>query len=286
MRNKESFLKELQSGIAVLAETEQRDILAEYAQHIDMRVAGGVTEEEAIGDFGDVEKLTAEILEAYHVDPAYGKGAAARALPRLPDPRPALKSWLDRAQSFFHALGRRIAGGWARVCRWAARTRARLAGWAGGWRERLPLRGVQPRAEEDEKREESEAVETMEKREGAASGGGGLLRRLGRGLFRICRAAVRLVWNGALLVCAVPFAGLGMAALVCLGLLVVLLVQGYPLAGAVLCCLGGLSCCVGILGLGSGLVWRRAPRPAGDVPAEGLMERPAEEERGTDDERE
>ena len=40
MKNKESFLKELQNGLAVLAESEQQDILAEYAQHIDMRIAG------------------------------------------------------------------------------------------------------------------------------------------------------------------------------------------------------------------------------------------------------
>ena len=57
--NKESFLKELQSGLAVLAESEQQDILAEYAQHIDMRMASGLTEEEAIRDFGDIRQLTA-----------------------------------------------------------------------------------------------------------------------------------------------------------------------------------------------------------------------------------
>ena len=41
MKNKESFLKELQNGLAVLAESEQQDILAEYAQHIDMRIGWG-----------------------------------------------------------------------------------------------------------------------------------------------------------------------------------------------------------------------------------------------------
>ena len=73
MKNKESFLKELQNGLAVLAESEQQDILAEYAQHIDMRIAGGLTEEEAIQDFGDIHQLTAEILAAYHVNPAYSR---------------------------------------------------------------------------------------------------------------------------------------------------------------------------------------------------------------------
>ncbi|MDR3729927.1 MAG: hypothetical protein Q3X94_09135, partial [Oscillospiraceae bacterium] len=45
-----------------------------------------------------------------------------------------------------------------------------------------------------------------------------------------------------------------------LGFMVVLLFQGYPLAGAVLFCLGGAAFCAGVLGLGSTLISRR-PRP-------------------------
>ena len=41
--------------------------MEEYEQHIDMKVQRGLTEEEAIADFGNVKELTAEILEAYHV---------------------------------------------------------------------------------------------------------------------------------------------------------------------------------------------------------------------------
>ena len=87
MNDKELFLEELQSRLAVLQEAERRDILDEYAQHIELRVAGGLTEAEAIRDFGDLDQLTAEILEAYHVDPAFGKSAKKP----MPDPRPALK---------------------------------------------------------------------------------------------------------------------------------------------------------------------------------------------------
>ena len=66
MMNKEMFLKELQDRLAVLEESERQDILAEYAQHIELRTAGGLTEEAAIQDFGDLDQLTAEILGAYH----------------------------------------------------------------------------------------------------------------------------------------------------------------------------------------------------------------------------
>ena len=58
--NKQEFLNELQSRIRILEEAEQQDILAEYAQHIDLRTAGGLSEEEAIRDFGDIRQLTEE----------------------------------------------------------------------------------------------------------------------------------------------------------------------------------------------------------------------------------
>ena len=44
MNSKESFLNALQQGIAVLAEAEQQDILEEYAQHIEIKMSGGLTE--------------------------------------------------------------------------------------------------------------------------------------------------------------------------------------------------------------------------------------------------
>ena len=122
MKNKESFLKELQNGLAVLAESEQQDILAEYAQHIDMRIAGGLTEEEAIQDFGDIHQLTAEILAAYHVNPAY-----SRAPGKLPDPRPALSRAWSHTGNFFRRLGHGLAVFFSRAGRAIAAFPHRLA---------------------------------------------------------------------------------------------------------------------------------------------------------------
>ena len=70
--SKEAFLTELAGHLKVLEEREQQDILDEYAQHIDMKIQNGMSEEEAIRDFGPVKELAAEILEAYHVNPEYG----------------------------------------------------------------------------------------------------------------------------------------------------------------------------------------------------------------------
>ena len=69
--NKETFLEELRGYLRILEDQEQEDILEEYAQHIDMKLQKGLSEEEAIRDFGSMRELAAEILEAYHVKPEF-----------------------------------------------------------------------------------------------------------------------------------------------------------------------------------------------------------------------
>lgn len=69
--NKAEFLNELEKRIRVLEKNEIKDILGEYSQHIDMRIQSGLSESDAIKDFGSIDELTAEILEAYHVNPEY-----------------------------------------------------------------------------------------------------------------------------------------------------------------------------------------------------------------------
>lgn len=68
---KKEFLKELEDRLQMLDEKERKDMLEEYSQHISMRMESGMKEEEAIDDFGDINDLIAEILEAYHLDPEY-----------------------------------------------------------------------------------------------------------------------------------------------------------------------------------------------------------------------
>ena len=69
--DKKTFMKELEQALSVLQEEELNDIISEYEQHIDMKQERGLTEEEAIADFGSLDELTAEILEAYHVRADY-----------------------------------------------------------------------------------------------------------------------------------------------------------------------------------------------------------------------
>ena len=54
--NKKEFLDELEKKIRVLDKKEISDILDEYSQHIDMRMESGLSEDEAIKDFGDMDE--------------------------------------------------------------------------------------------------------------------------------------------------------------------------------------------------------------------------------------
>ena len=224
------------------------------AQHIDMRIAGGLTEEEAIQDFGDIHQLTAEILAAYHVNPAY-----SRAPGKLPDPRPALSRAWSHTGNFFRRLGHGLAVFFSRAGRAIAAFPHRLAA-----RFRILFRRPNVMQQESEEcivqiTEESRPLSSRKQRAGTAFGG--FFHSAGNGIVRLCRFLAWLLWNFALALCALPFLGAGLAALLLFGVLMVWLVQGLPLTGAVLGCVGITAFCAGVLGLGSGLIWHRH-RPA------------------------
>lgn len=65
---KEQFVAELQKKLHVIEEKERQDIIDEYINHIDMKVQEGKTEEEAIEDFGDIDELVKDILDAYKIN--------------------------------------------------------------------------------------------------------------------------------------------------------------------------------------------------------------------------
>lgn len=70
---KDKFLKELEKKLKVLTESEIKDIIDEYRDIIEEKIKHGKTEEEAVKEFGDINKLAKEILSAYKIDPEYNK---------------------------------------------------------------------------------------------------------------------------------------------------------------------------------------------------------------------
>ncbi|MBE6887079.1 MAG: DUF1700 domain-containing protein [Ruminococcaceae bacterium] len=65
---REEFFAKLDARLSILNEKERKDIIDEYQSHIDFKIQDGKTEAQAIADFGDIDDLAAEILEAYHID--------------------------------------------------------------------------------------------------------------------------------------------------------------------------------------------------------------------------
>ena len=65
---KDEFLRQLERKLDVINEKERKDIIDEYRTHIEMKMQEGKTEEEAIEDFGDMDELVDEILDAYKIN--------------------------------------------------------------------------------------------------------------------------------------------------------------------------------------------------------------------------
>lgn len=72
--NKEQFIAYMNKKLSIIKEDERKDIIDEYINHIEMKVAEGKSEEEAISDFGDIDEMINEILEAYNIDPKQTRG--------------------------------------------------------------------------------------------------------------------------------------------------------------------------------------------------------------------
>lgn len=71
---KKDFLDKLRGKLEILKSDEVEDIINEYSEHIDEKVKSGVSEEDAILEFGDFNELVTNILDAYKINKNYNKG--------------------------------------------------------------------------------------------------------------------------------------------------------------------------------------------------------------------
>lgn len=307
---KKEFLSELEKSLSVLQEDELKDIISEYEQHIDIKVEKGLTEEEAIADFGSLQELTGEILEAYHVRADYGarversrrkpgKGQAqkeADGLGRLnAEGEKGGISLYGRVKKAGIWLADMVRRGWRQLCRPFAWVRSRAAAHL--------LRGEGARGETVERLSgetegrTAQGMETMECRQGLGeeriTKKGGepeyVQRRrvsgkmtgkavmmqgagaMGRGWNALCRCVktiwqwglegvlwgIRLAWNGCWVLFSLFAGGFGLFSLFGMGVLAVLLMQGYPLVGVTVGCAGLVCCLFSAAGLGMTLLWHK-----------------------------
>lgn len=288
--NKETFLEELRGYLRILEDQEQEDILAEYAQHIDMKLQKGLSEEEAIRDFGPMRELAAEILEAYHVKPEFDKRPSAHQ----PENR---WSGIKDVGKLFRKMGsalKKKAGacihGISRGFHWCAEKCRVLALWfwkpfsrAGAKTKGtdteeafLPVQDIGLTGEEENAFPENDTdygrqmaigeeglkvLKTVNIEQKQKRGWG---RAFFRGILKVwklfaafCIWWMRLFWNLLWLFMALLFGSLALITLAGVGTILVLLPQGYPMAGMLLICLGGMLC-LGTLSCGSySLILRR-----------------------------
>lgn len=248
--DKTGFLKELKRYLAILNEEEQKDILDEYSQHIDMKMERGMSESEAIKEFGDIEELASEILEAYHVNPQYGAGKRVRfpgkdEIPVADIARTGRKFWSGMT-GVFKKIWKKVLAGLAGLASLLAALWNKIKKPFGRskevWEERqagrklraVALPGISA-AEPGRLRRKHR----MGKIPGMAMGG---IRKLFYVCIDLAAWCVRWAWNFAMMFAALITGFMMLFGLFGLGTLVVLLAQGYPLAGITLGCLGGVLC--------------------------------------------
>ncbi len=296
--NKDKFLTELRAYLNILEKQEQEDILEEYAQHIDMKIQKGLSEEEAINDFGPVEELAAEILEAYHVNPEFRRQGFSFKLPRLKtgvlrnptlsranqgfafsqnrdDNMQEEENSIKQAGSRFKEIVTRAMRSVGKVFRLVC-TKCRVF---GGWLTK-PFKGRRRKPAEEIEENVAQAERTKE------MGGyaGRFFRAIGKGIVTLwrwfitfCIFWLKFMWNAAWLMAAVICAGMAMITLLGVGVIPVFLAQRYPFIGLFLMSLGGLLC-FGALAYGAFNMMIRGKKDGGDESSvQDLKEEVAEE---------
>lgn len=263
--DKATFLVQLQKNIGMLDDDEQKDIIDEYSQHIDMKVSGGMTEAEAIEDFGDFNEFVRDVLNAYHVKAPFDQEDAVEAAATA---SPTAGDRLDDAvRGGAQAAGRAVDA----TKRGARKMASAVTGAAGKFSDRAKEAVSQASAARAEARAEAAAsgVEAdrdgSESRAAAASGTsrgmiaevGGMARSFGGVCWNVAKTAARWCWNFAV-ACLMASGGfMALVSLFCLGLGVVFLVQGYPVAGLTIAAAGCSMAFAAISFLLSRLIMRK-----------------------------
>lgn len=280
--DKNAFMKELEQALSVLQKDELKDILSEYEQHIDMKVKSGLSEEEAIADFGSLTELTEDILNAYHVRADY---AAPKKKP-FQEPEKARTACIhagEKAAEGLKSLGAFLA---SVLAYWKQKIKAPFA-WAFGKWKKHKEKGYQMEKQEiiagvpgDVPENKEPQIQNGEKEKGGVTwrvrtrpqSFGRKPDRKKRSVWRFflngikagfCLMVqavlwgIRMMWNAGWICFSLFFAICGVVCLYILGLFIVLLMQHYPLAGVTVGFFGAMLCAFSVSGLGLTFLWKR-----------------------------
>lgn len=277
--NKKDFLEELNRYLLILEDEEQQDILEEYSQHIDMKVESGLSEEEAIQDFGSMKELAAQILEAYHVKAEFS-GTPKKERNSIPRKTISFhgSDFRSKLSRFFKKVFAALHSGTVRcidIGKAIGRKIAALIQW--------PVKRLRPLFHQDREQAESafgkefdrEQRRREPKRVRSNSPGRVMpaIRSLGRsiasftgsciyGVMRLCLWGIRLCWNLFMILLVLSGGFLAMGSLFCFGVLLVWLFKGYPFTGLTILMLGTVLCSGAFMCFCASLIRRskRVPR--------------------------
>lgn len=245
--DKTTFMKELEQSLSVLQESEVQDILNEYEQHIDMKVKNGLSEEEAIQDFGSLAELTGEILEVYHVRSDYGN---MKEDSFAEEENQSTKNWnFEKTAAKLKDAAETASSTTGSFLSRMLKITKKLLGKAGKW-----FTGLFPFCHDKirrlssgistawNKRKDEKLVSELKQEDGTIKTFFHRLWILIKNVFYTVKDLtfwlLRLLWNGFWIFTFVCFGCFGVLCLFCLGIVAVLMVQGYPVTGITLGCFG------------------------------------------------
>lgn len=244
---KEDFLIHLEKRLQILKQKEREDILGEYAQHIELKMLNGLSGEEAIRDFGDLDELAREILDAYNVDPEFGRGEKYDTMMVMGEIGKKAEEAGRKAGNGLASLGRSFLGLIRRLAASCKRGILKLV-------HRLTFRNAADR--------NVRGISDGTRRLGLLirqKGGGDVQKRSDRSMRIVVGNAGRkfvhfiilmlsVCWKLCVAVFLAPFVFGSALALIGTGVLIVMVVLGYPLVGILIMTAGALAC-------GVSLVW-------------------------------
>ncbi|GFI61866.1 hypothetical protein IMSAG049_01037 [Clostridiales bacterium] len=234
--DKNEFLKELENRIRVLDKSEIKDILAEYSQHIEMRMDSGLSEEDAIRNFGDMDDLAAEILEAYHVNPEFEKKETVEDTKK----NTKIKTWGTKIMSCAVVVPGGIKKVFGTVAKGLKRFFTSLLGLfssLGNAVKKLFSKMSRSESKDNVLNTVDNATETVNEKKKMANKMAldkkvmGRCKKMISGLLFICMTII-------VILCLIPVTIVGAFSIFGAGTLLVLLFQGYPVIGIWIICLG------------------------------------------------
>ena len=241
--NKNDYLKRLSRLLHMLKEDEVRDIISEYEQHIDMKMAEGMSEEEAVAAFGTVEELAAEILDAYHVKPDFKETKKMEVFEKVQtESKKAMKNAGEAGKGFWSRL-KAGTGHFFSKCKAGVKKtgtcckKVILAPF-------VFLKGIFTKKQKNGEEGLDSSVKVKKE------------RRICSSIAAFFKSVLRLV-KKIFYGCVFLFFGFaGITLILALGFLIVLLILGYPITGVTIAMLGA-AMTVNAVAYYAGHRWRR-----------------------------